>query len=167
MFLKSDLGSPKGLPGYREFARSALVSLLSFALDFFVCMLIVERTGMNYLVAMTISFTLGTVLNYILSILWIFGRGPGRWHMEFLAFLGTAGIGLVLNGMAMFCFTGLFRIHYLISRVLSSTLVFFFNFACRKFLIFADGEKGLVAWIRHHGAKFREKHSPPRQNPSS
>lgn len=167
MFLKSDFGGPKDLPGYREFARSALVSLVSFALDFFVCMLIVERTGMNYLVAMTISFTLGTILNYVLSILWIFGRGPGRWHMEFLAFLGTAGVGLILNGVAMYCFTSLCQIHYLISRVLSSTLVFFFNFACRKFLIFADGEKGFVAWIRHHWARYRTKHPSPRHNTSA
>lgn len=164
MFLKSDLGSPKGLPGYREFARSALVSLVSFALDFLVCMVIVERTGMNYLPAMAISFTLGTILNYFLSIIWIFGRGPGRWHMEFLAFLGTAGVGLVLNGLAMYCFTSLCRIHYLVSRVLASTLVFFFNFACRKFLIFADGEKGLVAWIRHHWLRFRTRHSSPRHD---
>lgn len=166
MFRKSDFVRPKGLPGYREFARSALVSLVSFALDFFACMLMVERTGLNYLVAMTISFTMGTIVSYSLSVLWIFGRGPGRWHREFLAFLGTAGIGLVLNGLAMFCFTDLFRIHYLVSRVLSSTLVFFFNFACRKFLIFADGEKGLVAWIRHHWIRFRERHSTPRRDPS-
>jgi len=167
MFLKSDFGGPKGLPGYREFARSVLVSLVSFALDFFVCMLIVERTGMNYLIAMTISFTLGTILNYVLSILWIFGRGPGRWHMEFLAFLGTAGVGLVLNGLAMYGFTSLCKIHYLVSRVLSSTLVFFFNFACRKFLIFADGAKGPLAMARRHWDRFKGKHSSARHSPSA
>ena len=39
------------------------MSLVSFALDFLVCMLIVELTGMNYLVAMVVSFTLGTIFN--------------------------------------------------------------------------------------------------------
>jgi putative flippase GtrA len=36
----------------------------------------------------------------------------------------------------MILFTGLLRIHYLISRVIAAILVFFFNFACKKFLVF-------------------------------
>lgn len=142
MFLKSDFDGPRQLPGYREFLRSALVSGLSFILDFFLCMLIVEKSTLGYLPATSISFTLGTVLNYALSVLWIFGRAnKGKRHLEFVAFLGLAGIGLVLNAFAMVFFTSICSFHYLVSRVVSATLVFFFNFSSRKFIIFRAGRK--------------------------
>lgn len=160
MFLKNGHGGlkPKGLPAYREFLRSALVSSISFALDFLVCMLIVESAGLDYVAATAISFTAGTVLNYFLSLHWVFGRsGKLSRHLGFLAFIGTAAIGLLLNGLAMYCFTGIYHVHYLVSRVMSATLVFFFNFACRKFLIFADSEKGPFTLARrcYEGIKAR------------
>jgi putative flippase GtrA len=128
----------KELPGYKTFLRSVVVSLLSFIIDFFACMLLVEKANLGYLGAMTISFTVATVVNYILSTKVIFGHGamdnPG---LEFLAFLGIAAVGLVLNGLDMYIFTTLLGIYYLVSRVLAGTLVFFFNYFCRRYLIFA------------------------------
>jgi putative flippase GtrA len=154
MLPKSGLLAPKGLPAYREFLRSAIVSSLSFGLDFLTCMLIVERTGMGYLGATAISFTAGTLMNYLLSVIWVFGRGRiESWHLELLAFLGIAAIGLLLNDAAMYLFTGRLGIHYLVSRVMSATSVFFFNFAARKYLLFADHGRGPAALLRRLHAR--------------
>jgi putative flippase GtrA len=150
----------KGLPGYRAFLRSVAVSAVSFALDFFLCMLLVEKGRLGYLPATALSFVAGTVLNYFLSSLLVFGKGHiDSRGLEFLAFLGIAGIGLLLNALDMYIFTSLAGIHYLISRVISGSLVFFFNYACRKFLVFADLGSNIagffrnLGWHQNHGRK--------------
>jgi putative flippase GtrA len=57
-------------------------------------------------------------------------------RLEFLAYFAFASIGLCLNGAAMYLFTGLGGLHYLLSRLLAGALVFAFNFAMRKFVLF-------------------------------
>lgn len=125
--------------GTAQFIRSLFVSWISFALDFFICFLLVNKAGMHYVVATTISFTVGTILNYILNTLWIFRNGPVKSRkLEFAAFIILSAIGLGINSLCMYLFTGLIHIHYLISRVLSGTIGFVFNFWSRKYLLFSD-----------------------------
>ena len=155
----------KGLPGYRAFLRSIPVSLISFALDFCLCMLLVEKGGVGYLAATVTSFIAGTCLNYVLSSVLIFGKGHiEKRSLEFLAFLGIAGIGLAFNALDMYIFTSLMGIHYLISRIMSGSLVFVFNYACRKFIVFADIRAGLASlWGATRGCGLFKKDSESSQ----
>jgi putative flippase GtrA len=125
-----------------QFLRSVVVSNIAFALDFGLCLAFVSLAKINYLLATVMSFTAGSTLNYFLSILWIFEENRSKRKVEFLAFLIISFAGLALNALGMFLLTGLLQIHYLVSRVVAATLVFFFNFACKKRLVF--GELGLA-----------------------
>jgi len=125
--------------GKAQFLRSILVSNVSFALDFSVCLLLVGRLKVNYLAATALSFTAGTALNYALSVLWVFDiRAVEDRRLEFGFYLFISALGLGLNALSMLLFTGLLRLHYLVSRVLSATLVFFFNYFSRKKLLFSQ-----------------------------
>jgi putative flippase GtrA len=125
--------------GKAQFLRSVLVSNVSFALDFCVCLLLVGRLKLNYLAATALSFTAGTALNYALSVLWVFYERPvDNRRLEFGFYLFISALGLGLNSLSMLFFTGLLRLHYLVSRVLSATLVFFFNYFARKKLLFSQ-----------------------------
>lgn len=122
-----------------QFLRSVLVSNVSFALDFSICLLLVGRLKLNYVLATALSFTAGTVLNYLLTVAWIFDNRPMRKRrLEFSFFILLSAIGLGLNSLCMLIFTGLLRLHYLLSRVVSATSVFFFNYFCRKYILFRD-----------------------------
>lgn len=141
------------LPGWRAFGRSALVSFVAFCLDFFLCMFFVSRLGIGYLPATMMSFMAGTILNYALCVLLVFGRSDlDSWRVEFLAFLGIAGMGLLLNGLCMYFFTSIVGLYYLVSRVVSAAFVFFFNYWCRKYLLFSSSAKGLPALLKRLGS---------------
>jgi putative flippase GtrA len=132
--------------GKAQFVRSILVSNVSFALDFCVCLLLVGRLKLNYLAATALSFTAGTALNYALSVLWVFDERPvENRRLEFGFYLFIAALGLGLNALSMLFFTGLLHVHYLVSRVLSASLVFFFNYFARKKLLFSQSRFAAIA----------------------
>ena len=94
--------------GKAQFLRSILVSNVSFALDFCVCLLLVGRLRLNYLAATALSFTAGTALNYALSVLWVFDERPvDNRRLEFGFYLFIAALGLGLNALSMLCAAGL------------------------------------------------------------
>jgi putative flippase GtrA len=132
--------APRELPDWRKLLRSIPVSAVSFALDFFLCMILVEKAGFHYIAAMALGFAAGTLLNYFLSSILVFGGGDRAKGLELLSFFLFAGIGLLLNALFMYLLTDLGRIHYLVSRVASASLVFLFNFACRRFIVFSDAD---------------------------
>jgi putative flippase GtrA len=119
-----------------QFLRSVLASNLSFLLDFCLCLAFVGIGRINYLVATVMSFTAGSVLNYYLSALWIFEGDKDERKLELAAFLAISFVGLALNALGMYFFTGLLHFHYLLSRVTAACLVFFFNFSCKKRFVF-------------------------------
>jgi putative flippase GtrA len=137
--------------GKAQFLRSILVSNVSFALDFSVCLLLVGRLKVNYLAATALSFTAGTALNYALSVLWVFDERPVEdRRLEFGFYLFISVLGLGLNALSMLLFTGLLRLHYLVSRVLGATLVFFFNYFSRKKLLFSSSRfSAIVGRLGH------------------
>ena len=159
MRAKRELIVGKELPGYRAFLRSVLVSSLSFILDFFLCMFLVEKFQFGYLAATVMSFMTGTILNYCLSSRFVFGRGSIESRsLEFLAFIGIASIGLFLNAIDMYVLTSFLGLHYLVSRVIAGSLVFFFNYFCRKFLVFADigmGFSRLIKRAQRYSQRYR------------
>jgi putative flippase GtrA len=129
---------------YGQFLRSILASNLSFLLDFGLCLVFVEAFGIDYLIATAMSFAAGNSLNYLLSILWIFESDTGKRKIEFTAYLLVSFVGLGLNTLGMYLFTSLAGLYFLYSRLISSAMVFLFNYFCKKYLVF----HWLKRWVR-------------------
>lgn len=104
------------------FGRNTIASFFAFGLDVSLLWLLVERLGLTYLPAATISFLIAMTLHYVLSRLWVFKdteRGIAKGYFYFLI---NAGVGLVTT-LAAFAalieFTGLY---YLVARVIASVV---------------------------------------------
>jgi putative flippase GtrA len=121
---------------YGQFLRSILVSNLSFLLDLCLCAFLVESFRLDYMVATLFSFTAGSGLNYLLSILWIFESERSKRKVEFSLFLAISFIGLGLNSLGMYLFTSVAGWFFLYSRIASAAIVFLFNYFCKKYLLF-------------------------------
>lgn len=141
----------KGRPGskYIQFLRSILVSNVSFLLDFSLCLLLVGSLGLNYILATTLSFTAGSSLNYLLSVLWVFEGDKSGRRIEFLLFLAISFVGLGLNALGMYLLTGLAGLHYLLSRVGSASAVFLFNYFAKKYFLFGLLERRGFLGLAH------------------
>ncbi len=85
------------IPLLAEMARYGLVGLVAFLVDFAVLILLTRVVGMYYLLSAAFGFALGLLVNYLLSIKWVFvSRAMGDRRIEFLIFaaVGVAGLGI-------------------------------------------------------------------------
>jgi putative flippase GtrA len=130
LFAKSDKTSIQLL-------RYTFVGGIAYALDFGSLFFLTEVVKIHYLISAPIAFILGLLTNYILSILWVFPRRTlASKRMEFLIFAIIGLVGLGLNEGIIWTFTDLVHFHYLMSKVISAIVVFFWNFFARKKILF-------------------------------
>ena len=99
--------------------------------------LLTEVFGLHYLLSATLSFILGLVTNYILSVSWVFNRRSlSRPWAEFLVFAVIGVVGLGLNSLILFLCTEKLGLHYTLSKIIATVVVFFWNFFARKLILF-------------------------------
>lgn len=117
--------------------RYGFVGGAAFIVDYGALYILTEYAGFHYLLSATIAFILGLLTNYLLSISWVFNNGKmSNRLLEFLVFALIGVIGLGLNTIIMYISTDLLGVHYMISKIISTILVFFWNFFARKFILF-------------------------------
>lgn len=123
---------------YLQFFRYGFVSLAALIVDFSGLILLKEVFGIHYLTAATLSFTAGLLTNYLLSLVWVFGRSKYSRVTEFLAFAGIGVVGLALNDLILLILTGYFSIYYVLSKLVATGVTFLWNFLARKYLLFRN-----------------------------
>ena len=105
--------------------------------DFGLLFILTEYLNIHYLVSAAIAFLLGLTVNYILSIIWVFEkRTIADKRIEFLVFSFIGIVGLGLNEFIMWFFTDILSWYYLLSKIVSTVVVFLWNFFVRKFVLF-------------------------------
>jgi len=117
--------------------RYAIVGGCAFVVDYGSLWLLTEVFHLHYLVSACIAFILGLVCNYVLSTSWVFGdrRMKNRWA-EFSVFAIIGVVGLGLNELIMYVGCEKLHLHYMVAKLVSTAIVFFWNFFARKFILF-------------------------------
>lgn len=117
--------------------RYTIVGGFAFTVDFGSLVLLTSVYHIHYLYSAAVAFSLGLVINYLLSVKWVFNqRSLSSRYAEFAIFAWTGIVGLGLNELFMWLFTDLGDQHYMVSKVFSTFLVFCWNFLSRKFILF-------------------------------
>ncbi len=133
-----------------QIMRFAVVGGLAFVVDFGLLLLLTELVGLNYLVSATISFIAAVLLNYIMSVLWVFTNKPQTPKSKVYAtfkmvlFFVLSTCGLLINNFIMWAFVEWWAISYIIGKLVATVVVMVFNFVTRKILI--------EGWKRNHGS---------------
>lgn len=117
--------------------RYFFVGGFAFVVDYGSLFILTEYCEVNYLTSAAIAFLLGLLINYLISILWVFDKRivNNRW-VEFLIFAVIGGIGLVLNEIIMYFGREILGLHYMFSKLCSTGIVFFWNFFARKIILY-------------------------------
>ena len=122
---------------FAEFQRYLIVGGIAFVLDFTTLFLLTSIFHIHYLYSAAIGFVLGLTCNYVLSIGWVFSsRNVRNRYVEYGVFALIGVIGLGLNELAIWLLTAGSGFHYTLSKIGATVIVFFWNFSCRKFLLF-------------------------------
>jgi putative flippase GtrA len=126
----------------REAAVYTAGAAAAFITDFALLWALVEKAGLHYLVAASISFLAGTVVVYWVSVRHAFQyRRVADRRAEF-GYFATIGVtGIVLNLGLMFALVDLLHLHYLLAKVGAATITFVTNFAMRRGLLFTERAK--------------------------
>jgi len=120
-----------------QLIRYGFVGGVAFVADYGSLYAFTEWVGIQYLWSAAIAFIIGLTVNYVLSnrIVFTTHRFQSRW-LEFTIFAVIGIIGLGLNELIMYCATDLIGLHYMLSKLISTALVFFWNFFARKLALF-------------------------------
>jgi putative flippase GtrA len=117
--------------------RAIFSSNVAFALDFGLLVLLTEVVHLHYLVSNIIAFMTGTSLLYVLSVFWVFSRRViQNKHLEYWLFILIGVVGVGFNELFMWLFTEKVHIYYLYSKIIAGSIVFFWNFLSRRFILF-------------------------------
>ncbi len=118
--------------------RYFIVGGTAFAVDFGLLWAL-AGCGVHYLLAGGCSFAAGLTVNYLLSIAWVFRDHTLRSRLaEFAGFVAIGIAGLGLNEAILWMATEAAGFHYLISKIIATAVVFLWNFAARKYLLFHE-----------------------------
>jgi len=120
-----------------QLLRSILIGAIASIIDIIIFAILVEVQDFSYLLANLISFSIGLVVNYSLTIRWVFiSRSPKNRLTEFLKFTSVGIIGLIMNQFILWLCIDIFMIYSLISKIIATLIAFLWNFFARKYYIF-------------------------------
>lgn len=122
---------------FTQLMRYGVVGAVALAADFGSLFALTELAGWHYLVSAAAAFLVGLVVNYALSIRWVFAqRSMESRSAEFGVFAGIGVVGLGLNEIVMWAFTSGVGLHYGLSKAIAAVVGFAWNFGIRKWLLF-------------------------------
>jgi len=122
---------------YIQLFRYLFVGGAAFIVDIGSLYIFTDFFGIYYLISAAIAFSLGLIMNYILSISWVFNnRTFNSRILEFGVFTFIGIIGLVLNELFIWVFTAKLGLYYLISKIIVAIIILCWNFFARKFILF-------------------------------
>ncbi|MDR0995218.1 MAG: GtrA family protein [Tannerella sp.] len=124
--------------------RYAFVGGAAFLVDYGLLFVLTKYAGFYYLVSASCSFLAGLLVNYFISTVWVFKASSYSKGTEFLLFALVGIVGLGLNDLFIWLFTACFQRYFMLpqltsvmlSKLVSTVLVYLWNFLGRRFLIF-------------------------------
>jgi putative flippase GtrA len=129
---------------FLQLFRYTFVGGFAFLVDFGTLFFLTEFFHIHYLVSAGIAFIFGLAINYFLSVLWVFSsRTMDSQLMEFFLFALIGLIGMGLTELFLWILTDILLIYYLLSKIITTIVVYFWNFFVRKLMLFNNKNHNL------------------------
>ena len=115
--------------------KYGFVSCAAAAVDMGTLYLLSPVLGFSYLGATAAAFIAGIVVNYLLSTRYVFGASRGediKTPREFTAYALIGVTGLALSLLFMRIFVGFAGLPVMAAKVITTGLVFFWNYFGRR-----------------------------------
>lgn len=112
------------------------VGVVCFLIDYGILFLLTDIVKLGVLYSAAISFSVSVVVNYILSVKFVFDTNPKHdKKRNFILFVVFSVIGLGLTELIMKIGVDYMLINYLIVKIAATAIVMVFNFVTRKLFL--------------------------------
>ena len=112
------------------------VGFLCFLIDFAILSLLTEAFKVNYLVSSAIAFSVSVVVNYILSVVFVFNVDrQSNKKRNFILFIVFSVIGLALTEVIMKIGVDIIDWDYRIVKITATAIIMIYNFVTRKLFL--------------------------------
>ena len=113
---------------FKYFAVAIVAAIVNIGMLYFFT----DVCGINYLISNIFAFSLGLFTNYILCKKYVFKNSNLNKPVEFLIYAIIGVIGLCIDTFFLFFFTSKLKIYYMLSKIISTVITFFWNYFARK-----------------------------------
>ncbi len=136
--IKESISNRDSLLG--QFARYFVTGGLASIADFGVFAVVLYHFEVHYLMSNLIGLMAGNVVNYVLSIGWVFRSQKRKMEnnriLEIFVFVLISLVGLALNETLMYLGVGVLGVQEMISKIFAAAIVLMWNFIARKLILF-------------------------------
>jgi putative flippase GtrA len=121
----------------QEAMKYGAVSVCAFIIDVTILFVLVHYLSWWYVAAATVSFLIGLLVGYVLSVTLVFKyRRLKDPRMEFVSFAGIGMVGVAVNAAAIFFGVKILGVHYLVAKCGAAGFTLLWNFAARRQFLF-------------------------------
>jgi putative flippase GtrA len=121
----------------QEAVRYSAVSVCALCVDVAILYVLVHYFSWWYLAAATVSFLVGLLLGYALSVALVFKyRRLKDRRIEFASFAAIGIVGVAINAAAMALGVKCLGLHYLVAKCGAAGFTFLWNFVARRQFLF-------------------------------
>lgn len=120
-----------------QFFRYSFAGVSAFLVDAGI-LFFLYQLGIHYLTASAVGFVAGMLVNFLVAKRFVFctcSKCVGRAG-EFLIYCLIGLAGLALTEVFMFLFTDVVGFYFMVSKTITASLVFIWNFNARKFILY-------------------------------
>lgn len=123
----------------QQFLRYLLVGAVAALADSGTLVLMVTLVHLHYLIGNAAGFAVGILINYALSIRWVFAeRRVGGGLAEFAVFAGIGIVGLGISELVMFDGVDVLGLPYTLAKAGAIGVTLVWNFCARRAALFSS-----------------------------
>lgn len=116
-----------------QILRFLIIGGSTTLIDFLILVFATEICGIPYFISNIFSFTISLIVNYFLSIRYVFDIKNNHKHSKnTIMFFLLSIIGLFLNQGILVVLTNYFGMFYIISKIFAVLVVMTWNFVSKK-----------------------------------
>ena len=120
----------------KQIVKFGVVGTICFGIDYGLMILLTEVGGLDYMISSGISFSVSVVVNYLLSMRFVFRpREAGGRTKEFSVFVMLSVTGLLLTEILMWVNVEKLGLHYMFSKIAVTVIVMGYNFVTKKMFL--------------------------------
>lgn len=120
----------------KQIFKFGIVGVIAFVIDYGFLYLFYKVIGINHLLSAALSFTISVVVNYILSIKYVFDVDKEKSSKRnFILFIVFSVIGLGLTELIMYIGVDKLDFKVMLVKIVATAIVMIFNFITRKIFL--------------------------------